>query len=135
MTGFDFKPYDPATVAAEVQYGTATGQLDRTATGNASLVYTNVYEDSSWSTGHTYSSPILHHVLLSGLQPSTLYFYRVGAWAAGGLLFFPAVLQLGPWAHKPPGGGQHLWWSQRWLHWKAFLVVAVVQSTIKVPAA
>ena len=77
-TGSVFTPYDPTTVTAVVEYGTQHSQPSERAVGNTSLVYTNIYEDNAWSEGHTYSSPIIHHVQVPGLKPGTRYFYSVG---------------------------------------------------------
>ena len=52
-----------------VTYGTSPGALTNTVTGQ-----TVTYE---FSVG-AYTSPYLHHALLTGLEPGTQYFYRVG---------------------------------------------------------
>jgi hypothetical protein len=82
-TGSKLEPHDPTKVAAVVQYGLASGELTEAMVGNTSIVYTNIYNDTAWSGGHTYHSPIIHHVLLPDLQPATQYFYRVGECLAG----------------------------------------------------
>lgn len=69
-------------MAGLVQYGTAPGRLGETASGGKDAVYSYSYRDSAG--GMTYRSPILHHVLLRGLQPGQRYWYRAGGRLADG---------------------------------------------------
>ena len=75
-------PYDAAEVEGLVRYGTAPGQLSQTAVGGKDVVYSYAYRKAAG--GMTYHSPILHHVLLTGLQPGQQYWYRVGGRLANG---------------------------------------------------
>lgn len=83
LTGEDLQPNDRSTLSPLVQFGPASGQIPEVwispvAVSNVSLVYTNKYKNNSWSAGHTYHSPVLHHVLVQGLEPRAEYAYRVG---------------------------------------------------------
>jgi hypothetical protein len=58
-----------------VRYGTSSGSYPSTATGNSTF----------YKYGAKYTSPLLHHVWVSGLSPATTYYYQVGdasAWSA-----------------------------------------------------
>ncbi|KAL4420451.1 hypothetical protein ABPG75_010107 [Micractinium tetrahymenae] len=79
------EPYDPASVQSLVRWGTLSGQLDQTAEGNSSLVYTYEYWANLTANGedYVYRSPILHHVVLDSLEPGATYFYSVGDEAHG----------------------------------------------------
>jgi hypothetical protein len=67
-------PLDPSTVASVVQYGTTSGNYDLSAVGT-SLVYSQLYPFPGLL---NYTSGIIHHVRLTGLAPSTQYFYVCG---------------------------------------------------------
>lgn len=82
------EPYDPDAVASFVQYGTDAGSLEQTKGGNLTdgvtvnrVVYTYEYGPGDGAVngeGTVYQSPILHHVLLDGLEPGVTYYYKVG---------------------------------------------------------
>ncbi|OMO88641.1 hypothetical protein COLO4_20147 [Corchorus olitorius] len=67
QTGYDIEPLDPQSIASVVQYGIYGTGRNNEATGN-SLVYSQQY----------YTSGIMHHVLITGLDPDTLYEYQCG---------------------------------------------------------
>ncbi|PSC73849.1 purple acid phosphatase 15-like [Micractinium conductrix] len=69
-------PHDPAEVAGLVRWGTEAGKLAGTAGNATDTVYSYSYGEAAG--GQAYRSPILHHVLLSGLAPGQTYFYSVG---------------------------------------------------------
>ena len=69
-------PYDPETVQSVVRWGTLSGNLTNEEQQNHRLVYAYVYGPETGNT--TYQSPILHHVLLSDLEPDTTHYYSVG---------------------------------------------------------
>jgi hypothetical protein len=67
-------PLDPSSVGTEVNYGTKSGHYSFTANGT-SVIYSQTYTEK----GHlNYTSGIIHHVLLTGLLPSTRYYYICG---------------------------------------------------------
>ncbi|KAG7983263.1 hypothetical protein I3843_04G096500 [Carya illinoinensis] len=72
--GYDIKPLDPKTVSSIVRYGKLRYPLTREATGY-SLVYNQLYPFEGLQ---NYTSGIIHHARLTGLKPSTLYYYRCG---------------------------------------------------------
>ncbi|XP_061371627.1 purple acid phosphatase 15-like isoform X2 [Gastrolobium bilobum] len=72
--GYDIKPLDPKTVSSVVQYGTSRFALVYEARGQ-SLIYNQLYPFESLQ---NYTSGIIHHVRLTGLEPSTLYYYQCG---------------------------------------------------------
>lgn len=74
-------PHDRAEVAGLVRLGTESGRYNQTFKDGTNGVYSYVYGEAAGGT--TYRSPILHHVLLTGLQPGQTYFYAVGeaAWS------------------------------------------------------
>ncbi|GAB4841344.1 Purple acid phosphatase 15 [Ancistrocladus abbreviatus] len=72
--GNDIKPLNPKTVASVVLYGKHREPLIHKATGY-SLVYNQLYPFEGLQ---NYTSGIIHHVRLTGLKASTLYFYRCG---------------------------------------------------------
>ena len=69
-------PYDPKMVPAIVKYGTSSGKYNATVTGQNSVVYNQIYGPKSGNL--TYQSPIIHHVLLTGLVDDATYYYIVG---------------------------------------------------------
>ncbi|KAI3962740.1 hypothetical protein MKW92_032597 [Papaver armeniacum] len=72
--GDNVKPLNPKTVGSLVRYGTLRFPLFHEATGY-SLVYNQLYPFKGLK---NYTSGIIHHVRLTGLNPSTLYYYRCG---------------------------------------------------------
>ncbi|KAL9228322.1 hypothetical protein vseg_003915 [Gypsophila vaccaria] len=72
--GYDIKPLSPETVKSFVQYGTLKRPLTGEATGYAQ-VYSQLYPFDGLQ---NYTSGIIHHVRLTGLKPSTKYYYRCG---------------------------------------------------------
>ncbi|GLT97777.1 hypothetical protein SLE2022_153260 [Rubroshorea leprosula] len=72
--GENIKPLDPKTVASVVQYGIARSQLEHQRKGY-SLIYNQLYPFEGLQ---NYTSGIIHHVRLRGLQPDTLYHYKCG---------------------------------------------------------
>ncbi|XWS31274.1 hypothetical protein CRYUN_Cryun23aG0063200 [Craigia yunnanensis] len=72
--GNNIKPLDPNSVASLVRYGRSRFPLTHEATGY-SLVYNQLYPFEGLQ---NYTSGIIHHVRLTGLKPSTLYYYRCG---------------------------------------------------------
>ncbi|CAI0437042.1 unnamed protein product [Linum tenue] len=72
--GEEIQPLDPKTVASVVKYGTTNSSLSNVANGN-SLVYSQLYPFEGLQ---NYTSGIIHHVRLQGLNPSTTYFYQCG---------------------------------------------------------
>ena len=74
-------------VGSVVKIGTAANSLTTVVTGTndgkTSKRLTYMYEFAANSgemngTGTVYQSPILHHVIVSGLTPGQQYFYQVG---------------------------------------------------------
>ncbi|PIN14696.1 Purple acid phosphatase [Handroanthus impetiginosus] len=72
--GENIKPLDPKTVASVVHYGKLRFPMVHKATGQ-SLVYNQLYPFEGLQ---NYTSGIIHHVHLTGLEPNTLYHYRCG---------------------------------------------------------
>ncbi|KAL5057572.1 hypothetical protein RYX36_029176 [Vicia faba] len=72
--GYNIKPLDPNTVASVVRYGTSRFELGNEAEGQ-SLIYNQLYPFEGLQ---NYTSGIIHHVRLTGLEPSTLYYYQCG---------------------------------------------------------
>ncbi|KAK2414125.1 purple acid phosphatase [Trifolium repens] len=72
--GYNIKPLDPKTVSSVVQYGTSKFELVNEAKGQ-SLIYSQLYPFEGLQ---NYTSGIIHHVRLTGLEPSTLYYYQCG---------------------------------------------------------
>lgn len=72
--GSDVIPLDPASVASEVWYGKESGKYVSRGKGN-STVYTQLYPFEGLS---NYTSGIIHHVRIDGLEPGTKYFYKCG---------------------------------------------------------
>lgn len=72
--GYDVKPLDPKTVLSVVRYGKLRYPLTHESRGS-SLVYSQLYPFEGLQ---NYTSGIIHHVRLTGLNPSTLYYYRCG---------------------------------------------------------
>ncbi|KAJ3671903.1 hypothetical protein LUZ60_007982 [Juncus effusus] len=72
--GEEIKPLDPTSVASIVQFGTNKSNLTHKAVGS-SLIYNQLYPFEGCL---NYTSGIIHHVRLTGLKPSTKYFYKCG---------------------------------------------------------
>ncbi|XP_057431317.1 purple acid phosphatase 15 [Lotus japonicus] len=72
--GKNIKPLDPALVASIVQYGMYEMSMSHKAEGY-SLVYSQLYPFEGLQ---NYTSGIIHHVRLTGLEASTLYQYKCG---------------------------------------------------------
>ncbi|KAL3634365.1 Purple acid phosphatase 15 [Castilleja foliolosa] len=72
--GENIKPLNPKTVASVVHYGKLRFPMVHKASGQ-SLVYSQLYPYEGLQ---NYTSGIIHHVRLTGLEPNTLYHYRCG---------------------------------------------------------
>ncbi|KAJ6370228.1 hypothetical protein OIU76_028493 [Salix suchowensis] len=72
--GDDITPLDPESVYSVVQYGIEGSQMSNEEVGY-SLVYNQLYPFEGLQ---NYTSGIIHHVRLTGLEPSTLYQYQCG---------------------------------------------------------
>ncbi|KAJ6691176.1 PURPLE ACID PHOSPHATASE [Salix koriyanagi] len=72
--GDDITPLDPESVYSVVQYGIKGSQMSNEEVGY-SLVYNQLYPFEGLQ---NYTSGIIHHVRLTGLEPSTLYQYQCG---------------------------------------------------------
>ncbi|KAH6834778.1 purple acid phosphatase 15 [Perilla frutescens var. hirtella] len=72
--GVDIKPLDPKSVASVVYYGKLRFPMLHKATGE-SLIYNQLYPFNGLQ---NYTSGIIHHVRLTGLDPYSLYYYKVG---------------------------------------------------------
>ncbi|EFN53514.1 hypothetical protein CHLNCDRAFT_58566 [Chlorella variabilis] len=70
------EPHDAAEVAGVVRYGEAPGRYTQTVSDGTDVTYAYAYDEAAG--GMAYQSPILHHVLLKGLQAGQTYYYRVG---------------------------------------------------------
>ncbi|KAG8636891.1 hypothetical protein MANES_15G054300v8 [Manihot esculenta] len=72
--GDDITPLDPQLVSSVVQYGISGLPMSYQATGY-SLVYNQLYP---FEGAQNYTSGIIHHVRLTGLEPGELYQYQCG---------------------------------------------------------
>ncbi|XP_059651567.1 purple acid phosphatase 15-like isoform X4 [Cornus florida] len=72
--GDNIKPLNPETVASVVHYGVSQFPLIQQAEGQ-SLIYNQLYPFEGLQ---NYTSGIIHHVRLTGLQPDTVYYYQCG---------------------------------------------------------
>uniref|UniRef100_A0A2P2JBL0 Purple acid phosphatase 15 n=1 Tax=Rhizophora mucronata TaxID=61149 RepID=A0A2P2JBL0_RHIMU len=72
--GYNIKPLEPKSVASVVRYGRLRHPLTGEAKGY-SLVYNQLYPFDGLQ---NYTSGIIHHVRLTGLEPDTRYYYRCG---------------------------------------------------------
>ncbi|ONK77208.1 uncharacterized protein A4U43_C02F4200 [Asparagus officinalis] len=72
--GKRIKPLDPKSVASIVRYGRRRHSLHHQATGY-SFVYNQLYPFKGLQ---NYTSGIIHHVRLTGLNPGTKYVYQCG---------------------------------------------------------
>ncbi|XP_055833003.1 purple acid phosphatase 23 isoform X2 [Solanum dulcamara] len=72
--GLNVTPRDPKTVASEVWYGKESGKYTMKQNG-VSVVYSQLYPfEGLWN----YTSGIIHHVKIDGLEPETKYYYKCG---------------------------------------------------------
>lgn len=74
VVGKDVKPLDATSVSSEVWYGKEKGKYPLKKKGNAT-VYSQLYPFDGLL---NYTSGIIHHVLIDGLEPETKYYYRCG---------------------------------------------------------
>ncbi|KAI3948307.1 hypothetical protein MKW92_002540 [Papaver armeniacum] len=72
--GSNVIPLDPSTVKSEVWYGTQSGHYQFSQTGK-SEVYSQLYPFQGLL---NYTSGIIHHVRLQGLEPGMKYYYKCG---------------------------------------------------------
>uniref|UniRef100_A0A7C9A6X4 Purple acid phosphatase n=1 Tax=Opuntia streptacantha TaxID=393608 RepID=A0A7C9A6X4_OPUST len=72
--GTNVTALDPSSVASEVWYGKESGNYTNKQTG-MSMVYSQLYPYEGLL---NYTSGIIHHVRLEGLQPGTKYYYKCG---------------------------------------------------------
>ncbi|XP_065862881.1 purple acid phosphatase 23 isoform X3 [Euphorbia lathyris] len=72
--GSNVIPLDPASVASEVWYGKVSGNYTSKRNGNAT-VYSQLYPFKGL---RNYTSGIIHHVRIDGLEPGTKYCYKCG---------------------------------------------------------
>ncbi|CAL5185928.1 unnamed protein product [Lathyrus oleraceus] len=72
--GLNVTPLDPASVRSEVWYGKKSGKYTSVGKGD-SLVYSQLYPFEGLL---NYTSGIIHHVKLEGLEPGTRYYYKCG---------------------------------------------------------
>lgn len=72
--GANVTALDPTTVASEVWYGEESGKYGFKQRGN-STVYSQLYPFAGLL---NYTSGIIHHVRLEGLQPGKRYYYKCG---------------------------------------------------------
>ncbi|XP_010486254.1 PREDICTED: purple acid phosphatase 15 isoform X2 [Camelina sativa] len=72
--GKNVKPLNPTSINSIVQFGTLRHSLSHEAKGH-SLVYSQLYPFDGLL---NYTSGIIHHVRITGLKPSTVYYYRCG---------------------------------------------------------
>ncbi|XP_038875832.1 purple acid phosphatase 15 isoform X1 [Benincasa hispida] len=72
--GDDIQPLDPERVASIVTYGEFRMPMNNQAEGY-SLIYNQLYPFEGL---RNYTSGIIHHVRLTGLEPDTLYQYQCG---------------------------------------------------------
>ncbi|KAG2545568.1 hypothetical protein PVAP13_9KG013200 [Panicum virgatum] len=73
--GGGVKPLDPSAVGSVVRYGLAADSLPHEAAAGESLVYSQLYPFEGL---RNYTSGIIHHVRLRGLEPGTRYYYQCG---------------------------------------------------------
>ncbi|KAL5781496.1 hypothetical protein ACOSP7_006525 [Xanthoceras sorbifolium] len=72
--GSNVTPLDPASVGSEVWYGKQSGKYTSRRRGNAT-VYGQLYPFEGLL---NYTSGIIHHVRIDGLEPGTKYYYKCG---------------------------------------------------------
>ncbi|CAN0841122.1 Purple acid phosphatase 23 [Linum grandiflorum] len=72
--GRNLIPLDPASVGSEVWYGKQSGKYTHKVRGN-STVYSQLYPFAGLL---NYTSAIIHHVRIHGLEAGTKYYYKCG---------------------------------------------------------
>ncbi|XP_057499700.1 purple acid phosphatase 23 isoform X2 [Actinidia eriantha] len=72
--GLNVTPIDPSMVANEVWYGKESGKYSIKKKG-VSMVYSQLYPFEGL---RNYTSGIIHHVRIDGLEPRTKYYYKCG---------------------------------------------------------
>lgn len=72
--GDDIEPLDPQSVASVVQYGVYKSGRNNLAAGS-SFIYSQQYPNEDLN---NYTSGIIHRVLVTGLDPDTMYEYQCG---------------------------------------------------------
>ncbi|XP_042059243.1 purple acid phosphatase 23 [Salvia splendens] len=72
--GVNVTPLDPTTVGSEVWYGKESGKYTSKKSG-ISLIYNQLYPFEGLL---NYTSGIIHHVKIDGLEPKTKYYYKCG---------------------------------------------------------
>ncbi|KAK1592818.1 hypothetical protein Q3G72_030872 [Acer saccharum] len=72
--GSNVTPLDPSSVDSEVWYGKQSGKYSSKRRGNAT-VYSQLYPFEGL---FNYTSGIIHHVRIDGLEPSTKYYFKCG---------------------------------------------------------
>ncbi|KAL4437040.1 hypothetical protein ABPG75_004179 [Micractinium tetrahymenae] len=77
VVGPGVRPANPKAVGSWVFWGEQPGQYTMNATSNLSLAYVASYTNASLDQ-LSYASPILHHVLVTGLAPGSTLYYVVG---------------------------------------------------------
>ncbi|KAL7081330.1 hypothetical protein ACP275_14G033400 [Erythranthe tilingii] len=73
--GLNITPLDPTTVGSEVWYGKETGNYTKKKLNGVSLIYSQLYPFVGL---FNYTSGIIHHVRIDGLEPETKYYYKCG---------------------------------------------------------
>ncbi|KAL4363414.1 hypothetical protein GQ457_04G016130 [Hibiscus cannabinus] len=74
QTGPNVTALDPTSVASEVWYGKESGKYTSKTRGNAT-VYSQLYPFEGLL---NYTSAIIHHAKIDGLEPGTKYYYKCG---------------------------------------------------------
>ncbi|KAM7253238.1 hypothetical protein ACFE04_025856 [Oxalis oulophora] len=72
--GAHVTPLDPSLIASEVWYGKNTGKYSNNVKGNA-VIYSQLYPFKGLL---NYTSAIIHHARIDGLEPGTKYYYKCG---------------------------------------------------------
>ncbi|TXG72516.1 hypothetical protein EZV62_001095 [Acer yangbiense] len=72
--GSNVTPLDPSSVDSEVWYGKQSGKYSSKRRGN-STVYSQLYPFEGL---FNYTSGIIHHVRIDGLEPGTKYYFKCG---------------------------------------------------------
>ncbi|KAM7265806.1 hypothetical protein ACFE04_003489 [Oxalis oulophora] len=96
--GDNIKPLDANSVSSVVHYGRLRHPLSHKATGY-SLIYNQLYPFQGLQ---NYTSGIIHHVRLTGLEPDTTYYYRCGdpsIPAMSGIFHFRTMPISSPWSY------------------------------------
>lgn len=73
--GYNINPLDPKMVSSVVRYGKVRRPILPHEARGYSLVYNQLYPFEGLQ---NYTSGIIHHVRLTGLKPSKIYYYRCG---------------------------------------------------------